>query len=140
RLAPGLAAGRAREGLADFGTESFEIPLAKVAHIAAFQDDAEHFSVTSDGHEVKSGKHLGGWLAMEDAEGRGVGICLRHAWQMFPSALAVDGGELRVALWPAAAGRMGFEYADIMPPDFYNKAEWKNFPWSKDKGHFEHEF
>ena len=50
-----LIAGRARVGLADFATDSFDIPLAKDARISAFQDDAEHFSVMSDGLELKSG-------------------------------------------------------------------------------------
>jgi hypothetical protein len=71
RLAPRVTgASRGRVGLSDFMAESFDVPGRDGARIAAFQDGPEHFGVTSDGRELKSGRHLGGWFALEDADGR----------------------------------------------------------------------
>lgn len=141
RLTPRLPAVRALIGLSAYTSESFAVSLDKGARVAAFQDRPDHFDVRSGESTVRDGKHLGGWMTREDGAGAGVGICLRHAWQMFPSGLEVAQGELRVNLWPAAAGRMGFDYADLMPPDlYYKKNEWSQYPWSTDAGHFEHEY
>jgi PcRGLX-like protein central beta sandwich domain len=111
------------------------------------EDGPERFRIGADNVEIKKGTHLGGWMAVEEIpqNGRGVAVSLRHMWQMFPSALALEQGALNVKLWPGEAGRMGFEYKDIMPNDFYannpfNNDEWDKYEWSKPSGHFEHEF
>ena len=35
---------------------------------------------------------------------------------------------------------MSFAFDALMPPGFYHSPVWKNFWWSKDAGHFVHEY
>ena len=92
--------------------------------MTARQDDAEHVAIHRDGKLIKEGAHLGGWFAVEDGDGRGVGVALREAWQMFPKTFAVRDGVMRVEFWPSDGPRMGFREQDIMPPDFFNNAAY----------------
>ena len=141
RLAPAVGSfGTVRIGESDYTNAHRAIPWQPGARISAFQDGPEHFSIQCDGTQVEEGKQLGGWIAAEGALGQGVGVSLRHAWQTFPTALAVQQGQLCVKLWPEEAPRMGFMPRDIMPDKYYFSKYWERFRWSKGAGHFVHEY
>ncbi|MGD9497056.1 MAG: hypothetical protein AB7Y46_12235 [Armatimonadota bacterium] len=140
RLSPQLSgAKRVRVGLSDYGDEALDLPLP-AGGLYVRQDHAQHFAVTAGDEAVREGEHLGGWVAVEGGDGRGMGMVVREPWQMFPLAFAVDDGGLAVELWPARGERMGFQPNDIMPDDFFFSQDWNRFDWIKDEGHFIHEY
>ena len=107
----------------------------------AHQDRPDHFSVEADGKSVGEGKRLAGWVAVERPDGLGVAVAVRDFWQTYPKAFALNAGRLRVELWSSRGPPMGFQFQDIMPPDFYNDAKyWNRFKWVENRGHFVHEF
>ncbi|MDP6777508.1 MAG: hypothetical protein QGI83_12170 [Candidatus Latescibacteria bacterium] len=142
RLSPDVGrASTVRVGLSDYGSQSHEAPLGTGGRVAAIQAAADRFSLAVDGRDVASGEHLGGWIALQNVYGRGVGISLRHAWQMFPTAFTVRDRQLGIQLWPPDAGRMGFGPQDLMPEDFYNRStEWNRYNWIDGEGHYIHEY
>ncbi len=146
-LKPSLGAGgRVKVGLSDYTTEAFETKRQENLSLYAHQigpDGKElkdmQFALLVNGQKKHAGKQLGGWIAIEDEEGRGVGVVLREMWQMFPAAFSVKGDALAVEFWPSQGPRMGFEPEDLMPPDFYYDTQWNKHPWTQNKGHFVHE-
>ncbi len=141
RLAPHLSgARRVRVGLSDYGDEALDLPLPGAGQVYAHQDDAQRFAITSGDEALREGEHLGGWVAVEGDDGRGLAVAVREPWQMFPLAFAADDEGLAVELWPARGERMGFELNDIMPDDFFFGEHWNRFKWIEDEGHFVHEY
>lgn len=135
RLKPAVGdQGTVRLGLSDFSADGVDTPWQTDTSLYAFQEDAEHYKLILDGKPIKAGQQLGGWLALEGGDGRGVAVCLREMWQMFPKALAVRNGAIQIQLWPEQGKRMGFDYEDVLPPVIYHSEEWKRYPWSKEKG------
>ncbi len=126
--------GTLKLGVSETGGNIMNVPWTSTSSLYAHQDSADHFLVDVDGKPVREGLRLGGWMSMEDAEGRGVAVCVRDFWQTYPAAFAVREGELQVQLWPDKGRRMGFDYADIMPEPFYSAPEWKRYDWSKAEG------
>lgn len=141
RLKPAVGEnGTVRMGLSDFKPDRVDLPWQTDTSLYALQDDARHFQITQEKQPIKDGQQLGGWLALEGGDGRGVAVCLRDMWQMFPKAFAVRNGEIQIQLWPDHGKRMGFDYEDLIPPAIYRHEEWKKYPWSKEKGLPVHEF
>lgn len=135
RLKPAVGEkGTVRMGLSDYQADSLDLPWQADTNLYAFQEDAQHFQLIKNGKPIKDGQQLGGWLALEGGDGRGVAVCLREMWQMFPKAFAVRNGEIQIQLWPDHGKRMGFDYEDLIPPAIYRHEEWKKYPWSKEKG------
>jgi hypothetical protein len=141
RLVPAVGeSGQVRVGESDYADTHTCLPWEPASRVVAFQDGPAHFRVRFDNRQVKEGERLGGWIALEGSDGRGVGASLRHAWQTYPTALGVEEGQLRVKFWPEEAPPAGFEPRDIMPDDFYCSAYWNRFDWVEGKGHFVHEY
>ncbi len=139
RLAPDLSLTRTLIGLSDWGDETLDLE-APDGGVYAHQDDVEHFTVTAGEAQAHEGRHLGGWVASEGEDGRGVALVVREPWQMFPLAFDVTADGLTVEMWPSRGKRMGFDYRDIMPDDFYSGEHWNRFKWIDDEGHFVHEY
>ena len=142
QLRPSLGdEGLLRVGESDYSDEHTEVPWTPKAAVTALQDGPEHFSIHADGQQLKEGSRLGGWFALETADGRGISISLREAWQTLPTAFVARDGILRVEFWPSSGARMSFRPGDLMPPDFFNNAtHWNRFKWVDGKGHFIHEY
>ena len=139
RLKPALTGDAVlRVGDTDFGDANVTFPSGEP--MIAQQESAGRFTIRRAGGTTKEGERLAGWFAVEDKDGRGLGIALRETWQMFPKAFVVRDGEMRLEFWPSGGPRMGFREEDIMPPDFFNNAAyWNAFKWVKGAGHFVHE-
>jgi len=132
---------RVRLGLSAETAASLDTAGVQAAEWYAQQAGPETVSVAAGERVLREGRHLGGWVAVEDEAGCGVGIALREAWQMFPVAFALHQGSLAVERAPARGPRMGFTPQEIMPPDFFQDAKyWNGFKWVRGKGHFVHEF
>ena len=136
RLRPALGGrGIARVGLSDATNEAQESTIGPDSELVAYQSEAERFTVQEGGREVATGKHLGGWIAVESGDGRGVGVVLKNAWQTYPTTLAVRRGDLEIGLWPEEAGRFSFEERDIMPDSLYYDKQWgQQVAWTKEGG------
>jgi hypothetical protein len=142
RLRPAIAQeARLRLGLSDYSPESLDTALGQAASCYAHQTDPETFTIHQDGQVLRQGTQLGGWAAVQDRDGHGLGVAVREPWQMFPLAFSWHKGALAVELVPSHGPRMGLAPEDLMPPDFYHDARyWNNFKWVQGKGHFVHEF
>ncbi len=136
RLRPAVGTqGVVRVGLSDYTDEAEQAPLNSQGDVVAYQDDVEHYAIEQDGREITTGERLGGWISVEDADGRGVGVCLKNAWQTYPTALAVRKGDIEVGLWPEEAGRFSFEERDIMPDRLYYSRYWEyQTSWAREGG------
>lgn len=136
RLRPALGdRGVVRVGRSDYTADAHEMPFDPGADIAAYQDDVDHYTVTKDGSEIATGDRLGGWIALEDETGRGIGVSLKNAWQTYPTTLAVRKGDIDIGMWPREAGRFSFEEREIMPDPLYYSDYWKyRAPWAKHGG------
>ncbi len=139
RIQPDLGLLRTLIGLSDWGGETLDVE-APDGGVYAHQDDVEHFTVMAGQAEAHEGRHLGGWVAAEGANGRGVALIVREPWQMFPLAFDVSADGLAVELWPSRGKRMGFSLNDIMPDSFYFGKHWNRFKWIDDEAHFVHEY
>lgn len=63
------------------------------------------YRVFNGAEQVAEGERAEGWLHVRTDQG-GVAVSVRDFWQNFPKALSLDGGTLRIGLWPA-------EFADV---------------------------
>jgi hypothetical protein len=104
--------------------EWFAAPLEKGAVVAALQRDGKSFTIRRGEQVVREGGRLGGAVELRDADGRGIGIALRHAWQRYPAAWRAGEGELRVQFCPAEAP-LSFEQEAIMTPAIFHHPCWK---------------
>ncbi len=131
--------GTLRLGLSDTTADAWEMPWKRDSKLTAYQDKGDHFAVVAEGKTVKEGRQLGGWFALQGADGRGVSVALRHPWQTFPTEIAVEDGTIRVGFWPRQGPPMSFAPEALMPPELFHHKVWKSFKWSADVGHFVHE-
>ena len=136
RLRPTLGdKGVVRVGQSDHTGNAHEAAFDPGADLVAYQDDADHYAVQRGGADIAKGRRLGGWISVEDADGRGVGVSLKNAWQTYPTALAVRKGDIDIGLWPEEAGRFSFEERDIMPDRLYYSRYWKyQTSWTRKGG------
>ena len=141
RLRPQLAdGGRVLVGLSDFTDDAWSSDRNPAVRVLAWQKSGDEFNIELAGKVVEQGNRLGGWVAVEDADGRGVGVSLRHAWQTYPTAFGAADGEIQVQFWPTRGPRLSFLPEAIMPPDFFNAPLWKHFWWSRGEGHHVNEY
>ncbi|NLC80167.1 MAG: hypothetical protein GX748_03180 [Lentisphaerae bacterium] len=63
-----------------------------------FQDFDNHFSLTCDGKAVE-GKRAPGWVRVFGPRGM-MTVAVRDFWQLYPKALSVDAGGIKVGLMP----------------------------------------
>lgn len=125
----------AQVGLSDYTAAAQRVSIGPKTDLSAYQDTAERFVIRRDEQEIATGKHLGGWIAVEGAKGRGVGVSLKNAWQTYPTTLSVREGEIDIGLWPEEAGRFSFEERDIMPDSLYYSRYWAHqVSWTKQGG------
>lgn len=136
RLRPAVGTrGVVRVGVSDYTDDAKQATFSSQGDVVAYQDDAEHYAIQQDGREIAAGKRLGGWVSVEDDDGRGVGVSLKNAWQTYPTALAVRKGDIEIGLWPQEAGRFSFEERDIMPDSLYYHEHWKyQVAWTRQGG------
>jgi len=140
-LTPALGdGGTARVGLSDYTADAVRVRRTAGLDLYAHQLEPNRFVIANGSEPVHEGVHLGGWIAIEDGAGRGIGVALREAWQLYPTAFAAVDSGLRIEFWPARGETMGFEPQDIMPPDFYHGEHWNRYKWIEDEGHFVHEY
>lgn len=104
------------------------------------QSDVDRVHILKDGKETQHARCLKGWLRMAGKDGCGIAVSLRDAWQMYPKAFSLEGGELGVELWPARGEPMGFSLKHIVPKSLYYKKEWERYNWSKEAKHALHEY
>ena len=124
-------------GLSDYGSQSTDFNVSLGDDVEAFQSGPTAFRVFKNNQQVSTGTKLGGWISLEEPSGHGLGISLKHAWQTFPTTLAMEDGQLRVKFWPDRSVPMRFTYNDIMPDDFYYLEEYWQAKF--DSPHFVHE-
>lgn len=83
------------------------------------QDRADHFTLSSGGTELATGRRAPGWVDLVGSCG-GVTVGLRRMWQEFPRELEVDGHSLVVHLWPAHGDRpLDFGARAVLGPQRY---------------------
>jgi hypothetical protein len=92
-------------GKVSFGTQSG--PITGPAAGSIVQDTSDHYAVKIGDKTVHEGKGKSkkplttGWLDVTKGD-LGVAVGVRWFWQMFPKSLELDGGTIRVGLFPGA--------------------------------------
>ena len=134
RIKPALrGAATTRIGLVGDAAQQ-AVALNSAHSLVAYQDDCEHFAIRQAGRTLREGKHLAGWMAIEQPDGLAIGVALKSMWQLYPKSLAVRQGVLEVGLWPREAGRLSCEERDIMPVPLWFSPIWKGYDWSRNGG------
>jgi len=131
--------GTVRIGLSDFEAGAWQTPWEPRTQVFAWQDGPEHFRVDVDGKGATEGGKLGGWIAMENADGRGVSVSLRFPWQTWPTALAVKDGAMYTQFYPERGKHMSFAPEDLIPEEYYRHPVWATRPYAREQGHYVHE-
>ena len=124
-------------------SEGEAIEVVAGASISAFQSASDHYDIRQGNTALFEGTRMGGWIAVENSSGKGVGVSLRHAWQTHPTTLAYDqDGMIRIGMWPREAPSMAFEPTDLMPADYYygSNYSWNAHTFVMGQGHFVHEY
>jgi hypothetical protein len=120
-------------------TEAVAVSLDQGAPVEALQATGERCVVKTGERMLREGRTLDGWVACQGADGRGIALSLRHAWQRYPSAFRAEAGRLQVQLCPPSQ-RLSFEQEAIMGEGIYNHPCWKNvrriFDGPADATHF----
>ncbi|MHC4872790.1 MAG: exo-rhamnogalacturonan lyase family protein, partial [Planctomycetota bacterium] len=125
-LEPLVKPGKAVIGLDDYSDKRFTAEFSAADKLDIIQDTGEHFYIKKGDNTLQEGKHLGGYLNIESAEGPGISISLKHAWQRYQSGFVLDKGKLKTCFWPDAGTPLSFKVKDIMGDAiFYNKG-WLN--------------
>jgi hypothetical protein len=94
------------------------------------------YAITSGTNRLAQGKHTDGVVALAGPQGR-LTAAVRHFWQNYDKAIAVDGAKLNVWLWPTDAQwpRLGSGVGRYREPPRFTKFTLNALPGGVHKGH-----
>jgi hypothetical protein len=95
-----------------------------------------NYTITSGKNELAKGKRTDGVVALAGAGGK-LTAAVRHFWQNYDKAIALDGSKLNIWLWPTDAQwpRMGTAVGRYREPPRFTKFTLNALPGGVHKGH-----